>query len=293
MKRFLPFILLYIILLIGCSKGESSVSKEPPPVEQPETTAEKLLDADWEINQVGEEALWKYNHFKDLFFSNQSVTVFEINPGNKKVLIQIPYVESGFLKTSDAAVATRSLLAINGSYFDTKNGGSTVFFKNDGEIIVNTRQGFPAFRENAGFGITSEGKVSIVRKPESGWESVDSSTFLVSGPLLLTNGELLNQENNKFNNNRHPRTAVGVTEDNRLLAVVVDGRSSEALGMTIDELAEVMQILGCKDAMNMDGGGSSTAWVKNRGVVSFPSDNKIFDHKGERGVATVISFLEK
>jgi exopolysaccharide biosynthesis protein len=60
--------------------------------------------------------------------------------------------------------------------------------------------------------------------------------------------------------------------------------------MTIEEIASVMKALGCVNAMNLDGGGSSTAYVMNRGVVNYPCDNQKFDHEGERGVATVIVF---
>ena len=77
-----------------------------------------------------------------------------------------------------------------------------------------------------------------------------------------------------------------------MIAVVVDGRNTQAEGMTINEVTLLMQALGCREAMNLDGGGSSTAWVENLGVVNFPSDNKIFDHEGERGVANVITFTQ-
>jgi exopolysaccharide biosynthesis protein len=50
-----------------------------------------------------------------------------------------------------------------------------------------------------------------------------------------------------------------------------------------------MLALGCRSAVNMDGGGSSTAWVNGNGVVNHPTDNGLFDHQGERGVATVFT----
>ena len=123
--------------------------------------------------------------------------------------------------------------------------------------------------------------------------ALKARSLLTSGPLLVYVRKPIEQVDAKFNTNRHPRTAIGMTEKNHLIAVVVDGRSSEAHGMSTEELAVLMQVLGYTDAMNLDGGGSSTAWVKNRGVVNYPSDNKKFDHEGERGVATVITFTEK
>jgi hypothetical protein len=80
---------------------------------------------------------------------------------------------------------------------------------------------------------------------------------------------------------RHPRTAVGTTADRRTMYLVtVDGRTSSSVGMTIDELAHLMASFGVERAMNLDGGGSTTAWVRGVGVVNRPSDSG-----GERTVA--------
>lgn len=72
---------------------------------------------------------------------------------------------------------------------------------------------------------------------------------------------------------RHPRTAMGISRDKKTLyLVVVDGRSSASVGMTCVELANVMKGLGAWDAVNLDGGGSSTMWVQGKGVVNNFSD---------------------
>jgi len=66
--------------------------------------------------------------------------------------------------------------------------------------------------------------------------------------------------------------------------------------MTLHELTFVAQMLGCKDAVNLDGGGSTTMYVKGQnedGVVNYPCDNKQFDHKGERAVSNVVMILKK
>lgn len=68
------------------------------------------------------------------------------------------------------------------------------------------------------------------------------------------------------------RSAVGITEAGRLLLVVVDGlRDGERCGMTLDELASTMIKLGARDAMNLDGGGSSTFIADGR-LSNAPSD---------------------
>jgi hypothetical protein len=82
-------------------------------------------------------------------------------------------------------------------------------------------------------------------------------------------------------NNRHPRTAIGCTGNGEVVVVTVDGRSSESKGLTLDELASLMLKLGCSDAMNLDGGGSSTM-VLGGTVLNRPSDG------GLRSVANAV-----
>lgn len=91
---------------------------------------------------------------------------------------------------------------------------------------------------------------------------------------------------------RHPRTAVGVGEGGRrLLLVVVDGRQEGySAGMTLAELAQVMLELGARDALNLDGGGSSAMAVRAADgtvrVVNRPSDAG-----GERAVANALAVV--
>jgi hypothetical protein len=72
---------------------------------------------------------------------------------------------------------------------------------------------------------------------------------------------------------RHPRTALGMSQDNKTLyLVVVDGRSTASVGMTCGELATLMRGLGAWHATNLDGGGSSSMYVAGQGTVNRPSD---------------------
>ena len=59
----------------------------------------------------------------------------------------------------------------------------------------------------------------------------------------------------------HPRTAAGYTKDGKLILLVVDGRQKESRGVSLQELATLMAELGCVEALNLDGGGSSTIVV--------------------------------
>lgn len=91
-------------------------------------------------------------------------------------------------------------------------------------------------------------------------------------PTLLDDGQVVGSPGDPLCTNRHPRTALGISQDRRtLIVLVVDGRRSGAAGMTCDELAFVLAAEGASDAVNMDGGGSSTM-VVNGQVKNQPSD---------------------
>lgn len=82
---------------------------------------------------------------------------------------------------------------------------------------------------------------------------------------------------------RHPRTAVGFSRDSStLLLLTVDGRSENSGGMTLVELADMMRQLGAWQAMNFDGGGSTTMVIDGK-VVNHPSDQQ-----GERAVGNAL-----
>jgi exopolysaccharide biosynthesis protein len=66
----------------------------------------------------------------------------------------------------------------------------------------------------------------------------------------------------------------------------VDGRTSTSIGFTLYQLGKEMKALGAVDAVNLDGGGSTTMWLKGRGVVNHPTDST-----GERSISNAIVIL--
>jgi len=116
-------------------------------------------------------------------------------------------------------------------------------------------------------------------------ESVKTATFaLGGGPVLVTHGreqKWPTKGGNTYLLPRHPRTALG-WNGRYFFLVEVDGRQKElSMGMNFAELAHLMKELGCTEAMNLDGGGSSTFWL-NGNVMNSPSD------KHERSLANAI-----
>lgn len=112
-------------------------------------------------------------------------------------------------------------------------------------------------------------------------EDLDGPVAMAAGGnlVLLRDGQIPFPVNPQ--DPRHPRTAIGFN-DRQIVIATVDGRQTGwSVGMTYHELAELMQRLGCTDALNIDGGGSTTAWVRGQ-VVNRPSDG------AERRIANAI-----
>jgi hypothetical protein len=115
--------------------------------------------------------------------------------------------------------------------------------------------------------------------PASGDETAWAAARDVIGGagLLARNGQYVDDWapeafNPGFAELRHPRTMIGVAEDEAIWLVAVDGRQQKlSAGMTLLELQGLARRLRLKDALNLDGGGSTTMWVKGE-VVNSPSD---------------------
>ncbi len=133
-------------------------------------------------------------------------------------------------------------------------------------------------------GDTVEWRVELV--PAAG-QGAPAAEAVGGQPVLLRDGAVAADIREgiapSFGERRHPRTAVGITGDRRLLWVTVDGRQPPySDGMSLAELADLMARLGARDALNLDGGGSTTMVV--RGVVV----NRPSDAAGERAVGNAL-----
>lgn len=119
-------------------------------------------------------------------------------------------------------------------------------------------------------------------------------TAVGGGPVLLQNGAIwiTNNEELKFTgkaiDDKHPRTAMGYTKDNRLIILVIQGRSPGiAEGATLTQEAQIFKDLGCWEALNLDGGGSSCMLVNGKETI------KVSDATGQRPVPAVFIIKEK
>jgi len=111
-----------------------------------------------------------------------------------------------------------------------------------------------------------------------GWPRILRDGVIIAGESATEEGTI-----SRNAEQRHPRTAIGFSRDSStLLVLTVDGRSENSGGMTLVELAGVMRELGAWQAMNFDGGGSTTMVIDGK-VVNRPSDKE-----GEREVGNAL-----
>lgn len=125
------------------------------------------------------------------------------------------------------------------------------------------------------------------------FEKWKMQTAVGGGPVLLQNGEIriTNNEEMKFGgkaiNDKHPRTAMGYTPDGKLIILMVEGRNKVAHGATLTQEAQLFKDLGCVEALNLDGGGSSCLLVNGKETI------KVSDATGQRPVPAVFIIREK
>jgi exopolysaccharide biosynthesis protein len=136
-------------------------------------------------------------------------------------------------------------------------------------------------------------RVEIKTKTNAEPEISFTPDFIIGGgPQLISSGkQVFVAEAARYSESlyrqRHPRTAIGWRADGKLVLITVDGRQNQSVGMTMEELAGLMLELGCIEAMNLDGGGSTAMVVKNK-VVNHPSDAT-----GERQVSDALMLFPR
>lgn len=261
-----------------------------------QTDSLSVINANWRKEKIAPGVYLKTFSFnKSLFNSNQNVSILEIKQ-KKSLEFDLGYESKALIPTSEYGRRSNAIAAINGTFFDMANGGSVDYIKSDGKLINENRLGKSserAIHQKAAV-IIKNGKLSINKwNGLDNWENlIDAEDIMVSGPLLILNGKSEDlDKNNTFNKTRHPRTAVAVNKNKRVLLITVDGRNENAQGMSLFELEKLLRWIKAVNAINLDGGGSTALWINNygeNGIVNYPTDNKKWDHNGERKVANVV-----
>jgi len=251
----------------------------------------------WACEEVGVGVEWCHRRFAHLFEAPQSLSLLRVDltqPG-----VRVRFAEAAHFsdatpalrleRTSDIAARTPAVAAVNGDFFDGfAHQGPLII---DGHVHSFAPTGHP--QATASFGFDRHDAPRFWPKTADGWViPTDIADAISGGPMLLQNGSAVTYAaDDVFASARHPRTGVCGAKNRTIDLVVADGRTPEAAGLSLPELAAVMRALGCTSAMNLDGGGSSTMWIRGKpptGVVSHPSDDRKFDVFGERAVGAAV-----
>jgi exopolysaccharide biosynthesis protein len=175
-----------------------------------------------------------------------------------------------------------AILAINGDYYGFRNAG--IVIRNGVLYQTTARSGSNdalVVHADGSFEIVDEGSTDAQTLYDEG--ALQVFTF---GPSLIKDGEVSVTSHSEVSRSMrsNPRTAIGMIDELHYILVVSDGRTSQSAGLSLVELAEVMQEYGCTVAYNLDGGGSSTM-VFNGEVINNPTDGRSY---GERRVSDII-----
>lgn len=259
-----------------------------------------FVKAKWNKEKVAKGVEWRQYHFKGdekIFGAEEFVNVLVIDQKKAKKRFVIVSEEGKLCRTSEAAKAADAIAAINGSFYNTRAPYNSVcYLKIDGKVYFD-RSGNMGDRDGGTVIIDKDGRASVELGDPADPQWVARRTepsMIGSGPMMLADGKRVDMGKGAFVTLRHPRTAIGTVGD-KVILVTVDGRSKEnSLGVNLNEFASILKWLGAENALNLDGGGSTTMYVKGQpdnGVVNRPCDNQKFDNQGERRVSNSILLL--
>lgn len=267
----------------------------------------------WTVTPVKDGVYWyKYNGIVESQKAHQIINALIIDL-NKEYDVAIVNVNPND-SLSSIANKNNAILGINGAY---ESNASFVKFNDSIHSSVTIPSGHLRYwkHEGAFFTDSRTNNYLISFGTNDSYRKSGFPNILSGAPMLIDNykpvgvnfiGDVKNlqlesleyEDYRRHQGVRHPRTCVALTDDDKLILMTVDGRRANiSEGMSAKELTEVLRDnFNPKSALNIDGGGSTTMWIKGEpfnGVVNYPTDNKKYDHFGQRKVRSFILIKEK
>lgn len=299
MKKLFLLIGLFSTTFFGCDKMTAY-----KPVVKP---------AEWKVETLADGVKhYTFNGFHVPTNYNQIINVLEVDIKNPKYKLSFNYISrdslSSFVKKVPNAFA-----AINGTYGEVIEGSPVSFIKTAG--VVKTRvtlaeDNLRFYKHEGAFYYDGTSNIAGVKYGTDALYYSWTYPNIISGaPVLIDDykpvgetfadpnapiGTLPGEQKDVIHGIRHPRTLVAVLGDGKVLLITVDGRRKEAGGMSAKELTQMLKTkFNPQYALNIDGGGSTTMWIKNSnlsstGVVNYPTDAGGFSHYGQRNLNNCI-----
>lgn len=259
----------------------AGVSKDPapptytPPADNNESLAQKLMVNSTLVKSVTSESIrHNYPGVKEAYITyidqadkNMALYILDIDLSDQKLSIEVAtrndeMTSNGVQTVMDMippknnnSFEKQVIAGINGDYFGYTNGVYTANASviKDGIIVRDYMSAGYKY-----FGQLDNRTYKIGEQPEY-VRLRDKFQELIGGryPLIL-NGVI----SGSTDGSTAPRTAIGLVNEKRAIILVADGRQAHSVGYTLPQLAQAMQALGAVDAVNLDGGGSSTFIVR-------------------------------
>ena len=213
----------------------------------------------------------------------RSISSFRIGIGNGKF-------NTGREDPEDFANRDHAIFGVSG----TMNSGLVI---HNGEVIKkNIDKSDITFRSGIVI-VYKDGSVKMINRTKGETYNYQKENArnggilhaLQFGPVLVQNGEI---QKGLRKNERHPRIIFGYCEPGHYIMVAVDGRTKKSIGITESEMAELMLSLGCKDAINLDGGTSAVMLFMGK-TINVPSGkDKDGDGVAGRNIVDLLEFAE-
>lgn len=233
----------------------------------------KVATYNWALHTVRPGLIYKTGQFTLFGSTTRRIHVLDVTLGTHNIL-GIGFTTNN-KPTVDLCIDYDAVAGINAGYFPMAGAtdkdpyirinGATVqvghekvstHFTNAALLINNNLATIRKFTENA----------TNLNEKAAAIPVSQASNVIVCGPMLLSNGQIENLDMSKTHNySSTARTGLGVTADGKRVFLVVVDYNQGATGVQTPQLAKILQALGAVSAMNLDGGGSSTMFVRDQG----------------------------
>lgn len=299
-KYFLMGGLVPLVFLLSCSSSKTVTQK---------AELHLLKDADgWVIDTISDGCIWyKYENYYAPFQSKQVVNVLEINLENRDNEFKIVHSEQ---KDSLSSFAEKhhAFLGVNGGYFES----DVSFVKVDGTIhreITLPKENIRAWKNQGAITYDPQKRIlDFIYGDNAKYKNSNALNILSSAPMLIYDGKPVGadfvdteedlktfefEDYRRHQGERHPRTAIALCNNNKMLLFTVDGRLDIAAGMSAKEVTLFLEhFFAPRYALNLDGGGSTSMWISERGdgwgIINHPSDNRKPNRYGQRMINNVL-----
>ena len=236
-----------------------------------------LANADWNW-QTRDGVTYGKATFDDLYGNAQMVSIAKYSSSTFSTMIYDK--EHSTMGTNGLAAEAGATVAINGSYFNMSNLTScTALWLYGAEVATTVSDEFARCNgvigfKNGDFTIENYGSSTTAAKLAAWGEYYDG--FIACGPILRKNGRSVDANvGGEGFYGPHPRTMLGKCADGTVYMVVMEGRMEGASGFSTANMVSLAEDLNMTDAINLDGGGSSTLWVNGAGVINRPSGGSV------------------